>query len=625
MRYFLLLCLFFAVCEAKPTIGIYTFAVNGQKAWDPSSVKTGITGSEEAVIYMSEELAKLGYQVVVIGSPPENSPYSAPEANPRYVPFDYKPEQKFDIAISWRMPDAAKRLREVAKKVYLWPHDTYHWVLSEEQINGFDDVFWLSEWQREQWIQVNGAFNQFTKVIANGINLDQFEPLRERENPYSCIYGSNYGRGLEVLLDIWPKVRKAYPKATLDIYYGWNHWGLLTADKEIKMRAQLALLKNYGVTDHGQVGHEELNRAYSKASYWTYPCTAPEVNPITALRAQYAGAFPVIVKGTGLTEIVKSGYLCESSTDYLAAILTALSQAETFEFENRVKLREHIGKEFTWAKVAEKWKAVFEPAVEEAQEKETKTVFLTILARNKEHVLPKYLDCIEKLDYDKKLITVYINTNNNCDRTEEILKEWAAAHKQEYAAIIFESHQIEELTGTNPHEWPKERFKIIASLRNKSLQKGKESGCDYYFVADCDNFLTPCTLKTLVSKDKPIIAPLLRSVPASYDVYANYFYDVNERGYYEEHPDYYKILHRTKRGTFQAPVVHCTYLIKKEYLDQLNYMDGSDDWEFIIFSRIARQKQIDQYICNEKVFGTQLHFNRSITLEEEKAAIQHIL
>ena len=70
------------------------------------------------------------------------------------------------------------------------------------------------------------------------------------------------------------------------------------------------------------------------------------------------------------------------------------------------------------------------------------TVFLTILARNKAHMLPYYLRCLDELEYDKQLITVYINTNNNVDATEEILREWVDKNKSNYRQILFERHEV---------------------------------------------------------------------------------------------------------------------------------------------------------------------------------------
>lgn len=253
-----------------------------------------------------------------------------------------------------------------------------------------------------------------------------------------------------------------------------------------------------------------------------------------------------------------------------------------------------------------------------------KKVFLTILARNKGHVLPYFLQCIENLDYNKKMITVYINTNNNCDNTEKVLSDWIKKNESAYSCILFEKGEY-SLDASTPHEWTPQRLKVLANIRNKSLQKTKEYHCDYYFIVDCDNFIAPFTLKELISKDKPIIAPMLTSIPEPGDVASNFFCDITENGYYQAHPDYYALLSRLKVGTFKVPLVHCTYLIKAENLDKLSYTDGdSDEYEFIIFSRHARNNGVDQYICNEKEFGHNLSFFSKVTLEEEKERVKSI-
>lgn len=248
-----------------------------------------------------------------------------------------------------------------------------------------------------------------------------------------------------------------------------------------------------------------------------------------------------------------------------------------------------------------------------------KTVLIAILAKDKAHVLPLYLKCLDELEYEKKLITIYINTNNNTDHTQEILEQWSNKHETDYQSILFEAHNVGHLDPTKPHEWTPNRFKILGEIRNKSMRMALENNCDYYFVIDCDNFITPCTLRELVNKDKPIIAPMLCSIPERADPYSNYFCDISNTGYYKDHPDYMKILYHELIGTFNVPVVHCTYLINSNCIEKLSYVDNSDDYEFVIFSRIARQNNIDQFICNEKDFGELLHFyDTNLTLQEEK-------
>lgn len=261
-----------------------------------------------------------------------------------------------------------------------------------------------------------------------------------------------------------------------------------------------------------------------------------------------------------------------------------------------------------------------------AQESSEKTVLLAILARNKAHTLPTYLKCIENLDYNKKLITLYINTNNNDDNTKDVLTAWLEKNKDKYRHIDFVNEDVKTEITSKPHEWNAQRFSILAKIRNDSLKKAQEHKADFYFVVDCDNFITPCTLKELIAKDKPFIAPMLNPIPELNDTYSNYFSDISPTGYYKAHPDYLKILKHEKIGTFKVPVAHCTYLIKSECLDKLNYMDESVHHEFVIFSRCARNNNIDQYICNERDFGTLLHFHDDkISLSDESARFQKYL
>lgn len=344
----------------KKNLGIMLYKVAGSQQWDPESIKKGITGSEEAVIYISKELANLGYQVIVYGDPPRGSLHSMPAANPRYVSMNSLEPEKLDIAVSWRMPHKAAEFRKRAAKVYFWPHDTFYWKLTDEQINGFDDVLWLSEWQRAQWISINPGFVKYTKIFGNGVVAEQFKPVKQPKNPYACIYGSNYSRGLDLLLSVWPNIKKEFPAATLDIYYGWQHWGTLTPEKEAKLRALVAALEPLDVREHGLVSHQELNDAFGNASFWTYPCTAPEVFCITAIRAQLSGAVPVIIQGSGLQETVPHGFACKTAEEYEATLLKAMRQAEGITLAERRAMGDFIRKKYTWKEVARQWQALFE-------------------------------------------------------------------------------------------------------------------------------------------------------------------------------------------------------------------------------------------------------------------------
>lgn len=253
-----------------------------------------------------------------------------------------------------------------------------------------------------------------------------------------------------------------------------------------------------------------------------------------------------------------------------------------------------------------------------------KTVLLAILARNKAHLLHDYLTCIERLTYQKKLITIYINTNNNDDDTKQILQAWVRKNCKRYRKIVFEAHEVADLKRTKPHEWNQQRFKMLGQIRNKSLQAAIDNQCEFYFIVDCDNFIAPCTLRELVKKNLPIVAPMLRAIPVPNDTYSNFLTKIKEGDQVIQTHSYSHILRRLKIGTFEVPVVHCTYLVKSEFIPRLSYTDHYHQYEFVVFSRHARQNAVPQYICNEKDFGTILHLGTGLTLAEERAKVRQI-
>jgi len=234
-------------------------------------------------------------------------------------------------------------------------------------------------------------------------------------------------------------------------------------------------------------------------------------------------------------------------------------------------------------------------------------VLIAILAKQKEPVLEMYLAHIEALDYPKSSIVLSIRTNNNTDRTSDILAAWARRVAGQYAHIEFNDTDLpERVERFGVHEWNAERFSVLGRLRQESLERTLRFGCDFYFVADVDNFIRPETLAGLVALNLPIVAPLLRiaEVGEGYGVaYSNYHADIDANGYYKDSARYYQILNRGISGLIEVPVVHCTYLVRADVIPHLTYLDGSGRYEYVIFADSARRAGIMQYVDNRQIYG----------------------
>ena len=227
-------------------------------------------------------------------------------------------------------------------------------------------------------------------------------------------------------------------------------------------------------------------------------------------------------------------------------------------------------------------------------------VVIAILAKNKETSLPLYLECISNLNYDKKNIYLYIRTNDNTDNTVKILDNFILNNLSKYKSIYYDKKNIsEELKKFDNHEWNSLRFGILGKIRQESINYAIEKKC-HYFVADCDNYITPQTLLNLVNnKHFGVIAPML----ISNCYYSNYHYDVDHNGYFQQNANYLPILHRNIKGIFDVKVVHCTYFINYNLLKDIVYNDNSFRYEYVIFSDNLRIKNIPQYLDNREFYG----------------------
>ena len=230
----------------------------------------------------------------------------------------------------------------------------------------------------------------------------------------------------------------------------------------------------------------------------------------------------------------------------------------------------------------------------------TDEIVIAILAKNKGHVLPLYLECIYNQTYPKNKIHLYIRTNDNTDNTKEILNDFSHKYYTEYASIYLNTRSInKELKQFGNHEWNSFRFKILGKIRQESIDYAIQKKA-HYFVIDCDNFIVPETLERMVKmKNLGIVSPMLITTNA----YSNFHYDVDVNGYLKNHEIYFKLLNKEIKGFAEVKVVHCTYFINNNLLNKISYDDESYRYEYVIFSDTLRKLGIQQYLDNSIDYG----------------------
>lgn len=238
-----------------------------------------------------------------------------------------------------------------------------------------------------------------------------------------------------------------------------------------------------------------------------------------------------------------------------------------------------------------------------AKKEKKEKITIAILAKDAENFLDLYLKCIYFQTWPKSLTKLYIRSNNNNDNTINILSSWIEKNKNEYDEIYVNFNNVDEnVENYTQHEWNQTRFSVIAKIRQDSINWAKEKNT-HYFTCDCDNFIIENTIESLFLSQKEIISPLLISTPHSEEPFTNYHTIISYDGSCTKDKYYIDIVNRKKIGLFEVPIVHCCYFIKNNVLKDMNYIEENQSFEYLVFSKNAREKNIIQYVDNNEYYG----------------------
>ncbi len=130
--------------------------------WDGNSLKTGIGGSETAVIRLSEEWTKLGYKVAVYGDPEQPCEINGVVYLPWYW---FNPKDDFNIFIHWRGWGMAGKVK--CKKFLVDMHDVFNGLnVGKKDLEHIDKFMVKSKYHRDLGIDIPD--DKFV-TISNGL------------------------------------------------------------------------------------------------------------------------------------------------------------------------------------------------------------------------------------------------------------------------------------------------------------------------------------------------------------------------------------------------------------------------------------------------------------------------
>ncbi|XP_038836404.1 procollagen galactosyltransferase 1-like [Salvelinus namaycush] len=236
-------------------------------------------------------------------------------------------------------------------------------------------------------------------------------------------------------------------------------------------------------------------------------------------------------------------------------------------------------------------------------------VLIALVCRNSEHSLPYFLGTIERLNYPKDRVAIWVATDHNVDNTTAILRDWLVKVQKLYHYVEWRPQEepTEYQDADSPKQWTNLRYAHVMKLRQAALDSARDMWADYFMVVDCDNLLTnPNVLWKLIKENKTIVAPMLESRAA----YSNFWCGMTSQGYYKRTPAYIPMRKQVRKGCFAVPMVHSTFLIdlRKEASRQLAFHPPHPDysWAFddiIVFAFSARMADVQMFLCNKETYG----------------------
>lgn len=354
----------------KPILCIYTGYHTGSFNGRDFKDQNGVYGSEISAIYLAEQLRDK-YKVFIFC----NITNEIVHNDVCYINFQkfnhFNLVYRIDIMIISRFLNFFHLFHTNARKIYLWLHDAraHEFAIDNTTYNNFginfynnilsllDGIICVSEWQKKYLTGITNLQNNFEHehkihVIGNGFNPENFKE-NIKKIPNKFIYCSDPSRGLDILLDCFPKIKEKIKDATLDIYFG-------NIDNSLLER--IKLLED--VEFHGKIPENILCNKLQEADIFFYPNRSHETFCINALNAMRAKCIIVCRKFSGLIELVEGfGYLINNEInekwkeEAVNVIITLLTDENYKKNYKNAAFSGSLGR--SWKKVSEKWYELF--------------------------------------------------------------------------------------------------------------------------------------------------------------------------------------------------------------------------------------------------------------------------
>ena len=332
----------------------------------------GLGGTESAVVYLAEALARRGHRVVVFNgcdaaATIDGVAYERWESLAKRCVID-RPH----VVVAVRAWEMIGHVRLAPLQIF-WTGDAFdqpfvQGLSDSDNRREIDFVMLQSDWQAETFERHhNIPAWQIVRTrlgsAASAADSATLPPAGARRRKLA--YASTPFRGLDTLLDVFPKIRAACPDAELDVFSSMRVYGMSEEDDRRTYGALYAKAAQPGVNLIGSVSQPQLARRLHEARVLAYPNHFAETFCIAAIEAEAAGCAVVTSAVGALPETVGDGGVCldgdphsaKYRQSFIDACISLLTDDERWTaMSARAQARTRAA--YTWPGIAEEWEAI---------------------------------------------------------------------------------------------------------------------------------------------------------------------------------------------------------------------------------------------------------------------------
>jgi len=276
-------------------------------------------GSQSSLCYLAEELTKRGHVVALYNNTKTPGEFRGVKCfTITEAPLAWYAQYDAVVILNSGAPQIARQIRSAVgarTRILLWmqhnPDQPAAQPLADPASHdAWDGLVMVSGWQAEFYRQAFAVFPARMTIIGNAIgpvfeNLCADTEALAAQKPWPPVlcYTSTPFRGLDVLLEAFPRIRAAIPGTTLKVYSSMSVYGV--ADSYDALYAQCRATE--GVEYIGSLAQSSLAKALITTTCLAYPNTFAEGYCIAVHEAMAAGCI-VITSDLGALRETTAGF-----------------------------------------------------------------------------------------------------------------------------------------------------------------------------------------------------------------------------------------------------------------------------------------------------------------------------